>query len=79
MKVTGADIIALMLEAGLNPDVVNNLKFDKPVVDQGIDSMDLPITAVAMENKFGIDLSDIDAVELRTINDFVGFVNQKLP
>lgn len=78
MKVTGADIIALMLEAGLNPDVVNNLKFDKPVVDQGIDSMDLPITAVATEKKFGIDLSDADAVELRTINDFVVYINRKL-
>lgn len=78
MKVTGADIITLMQDAGINQDVVKKLKFDAPMVDQGIDSMDLPITAVAMEKKFGIDLSDAEAVKLRTINDFVVYINQKL-
>lgn len=78
MKVTGADIIALMQESGINPDVVNKLKFDASLVDQGLDSMDLPITAAATEKKFDIDLSDADAVKLRTINDFVVYINRKL-
>lgn len=78
MKVTGADIIAVMKEAGINPDVVSKLKFDAPLVDQGLDSMDLPVIATATEKKFGIDLSDADAVKLRTINDFVVYVNQKM-
>ena len=78
MKVTGTDIIAVMKEGGINPEVVAKLKFDAPLVDQGLDSMDLPIIAAATEKKFGIDLSDADAVKLRTINDFVVYVNQKL-
>jgi acyl carrier protein len=77
VKVTGADIIAVMKEGGINPDVVNKLKFDAPLVDQGLDSMDLPVIAAATEKKFGIDLSDADAIKLRTVNDFVAFVNQK--
>lgn len=78
MKVAGADIIAVMREAGINPDVVNKLKFDAPLVDQGLDSMDLPVIAAATEKKFGIDLSDADAIKLRTINDFVVYVNLKM-
>ncbi len=78
MKVAAADIIALMREAGINPDVVNKLKFDAPLVDQGLDSMDLPVIAAATEKKFGIDLSDADATKLRTINEFVVYVNQKM-
>lgn len=78
MKITGADIIALMREAGIDPEVVDRLKFDVPLVKQGLDSMDLPVIAVAAEKKFGIDLSDADAVKLRTINEFAAYLNQKL-
>lgn len=78
MKVSGADIITLMREAGVNPEVVNKLKFDAPLVAQGLDSMDLPVIAVATEKKYGIDLSDADAVKLKTINDFAAYVNQKM-
>ena len=53
------------------------MKFDAPLVDQGLDSMDLPVIAAATEKEFGIDLSDADAIKLRTVNDFVAFVNQK--
>ncbi|MHC1726030.1 MAG: hypothetical protein AB9866_08510 [Syntrophobacteraceae bacterium] len=51
MAVAGNDIIALMKEAGLDPAVVDKLKLDVPLFQQGLDSMDLPVIAVATEKK----------------------------
>ena len=78
MVATGNDIIAIMKEAGIDPVVVGQLKFDVPLLKQGLDSIDLPVIAVATEKKYSIDLSDADATKLRTINEFVIYVNQKL-
>lgn len=78
MAVTGSDIIALMKEAGLDTAIVDKLKLDAPLFQQGLDSMDLPVIAVATEKKYKVDLSDADATKLKTINAFVAFVNQKL-
>lgn len=78
MAVTASEIIALMKEAGLDKAVVDKLKIDVPLFQQGLDSMDLPVIAVATEKKYKVDLSDADATKLKTINAFVSFVNQKL-
>ena len=45
---------------------------------QGLDSMDLPAIAAAAEQRFKIDLSDADGRDLKTINDYVRFVNRRL-
>ncbi len=78
MAVTGNDIIAVMLEAGLDPVIVGELKPDVPLFQQGLDSIDLPVMAVAAEKKYGVDLSDADTTKLRTINEFVTYLNQIL-
>lgn len=78
MAVTASEIIALMKEAGLDKAAVDKLKIDVPLFQQGLDSMDLPVIAVATEKKYKVDLSDADATKLKTINAFVTFVNQKL-
>ena len=54
------------------------LKYDVPLLSQGIDSIDLPVVAVAAEKKYKVDLSDANAQKLKTINDFVAFVNAKM-
>ncbi len=78
MAASADDIIAIMKTAGIDPAIVGQLKFDVPLLKQGMDSIDLPVIAVATEKKYNIDLSDADAAKLRTINDFVVYVNQKL-
>jgi acyl carrier protein len=75
---TAANILTLMKEAGVNPAVVDALKFDVPLLQQGLDSIDLPVIAVAAEKVYGIDLLDADAITLRTVNDFVAYINRKL-
>ena len=51
---------------------------DIPLVHQGLDSIDMPVIAVAVEKKFGIDLSDANAAQLKTVNDFAAYVNKIL-
>ncbi|MEQ8220842.1 MAG: acyl carrier protein [Candidatus Eremiobacterota bacterium] len=77
MSVTSSDIINLMKEMGMNEKFVNSIKVDEPLILQGMDSIDLPMLAVETEKKYHIDLSDASAGQLKTINDFVAFVNKK--
>jgi len=78
MKITAADVIAIMREVGVDEEIIKKIKNDVPLLDQGLDSIDLPAMAAAMETKFKIDLSEIDAVKVKTINDCVKFVNDRL-
>ena len=78
MAITSSDIINLMKETGIDTTVVNKLKVDVPLLSQGMDSIDLPVLAAATEKKYHIDLSDASAGQLKTINDFVAFVNKKI-
>ena len=76
MAIKATDIINLMKETGIDPSIVAKLKVDVPLLTQGLDSIDLPIVAAATEKKYKVDLSDADATKLKTINDFVAFVNK---
>lgn len=78
MAVTAADVVAIMKEVGVDAEIIGKLKNDVPLLAQGLDSIDLPAIAAATEKKYNIDLSDADATILKTINDFVAFVNAKL-
>jgi acyl carrier protein len=79
VTITGNDITAIMKTVGIDPKTVDALKMDIPLVHQGLDSIDMPVIAVAVEKKFGIDLSEANATQLKTINDFVTFVNKMMP
>lgn len=78
MKVTAEDILAVIKETIEDQEVAAKLKVGTPLLQQGLDSIDMPAIAVATEKKFGVNLSDAQATKLKTVNDFVAFVNQKL-
>jgi acyl carrier protein len=77
-KIVAADIIDLMREVGVEEKIIKKLKNDMPLLKQGLDSIDLPAIAAAAETKYKVDLSDIDADKVRTIDEFVKFINSKL-
>lgn len=77
-KMTAADVIALLREVGVEEEIIEKLKNDVPLLAQGIDSIDLPALAAATEAMYKIDLSNIDTIKVKTIDDFVAFVNVKL-
>jgi benzoate-CoA ligase len=78
MKTTAADMLEVCKQAGIQQQVLDQIKPDAPLLLQGLDSMDLPAIAAATEQRFQIDLSDADGKDLKTINDYVQFVNRKL-
>ena len=78
MKITTADMLEVFKQAGIQQRVIDQIKPDAPLLLQGLDSMDLPAIAAATEQRFKIDLSDADGKDLKTINDYVQFVNRKL-
>ena len=77
-KVTAADIIDLMRKVGVEEKVIKKLKNDVPLLKQGIDSIDLPAIAAAAESIYKIDLSDVSADKVKTIDEFVKFINSKV-
>ncbi len=79
MPVQIAEVFALMDEIGIEREVIDSIDPDAPLIAQGIDSMDFPALAIAAEKKFGVDISDTSAARLKTMNDFVRFINEKTP
>jgi acyl carrier protein len=67
-----------MARAGISRQVIAQLKFDQPLVDQGLESMDLPALAAAAEKQFGVNLFDAEAMDLNTLDDFVAYINGQL-
>ena len=74
MAITSADIMGVFQELG----ITTLLKTDQPLLEQGIDSIDLPRAAVAIEKKFGVDLSDAQCAQLKTIDLMAAFLNTKI-
>ena len=72
------DIWSLMDEIGIEREIIDAIDPDAPLLTQGIDSIDFPALAIAVEKKFGVDISDTSAAKLRTLNDFVRFINEKV-
>jgi acyl carrier protein len=61
-------------DLGINTEI----QTDKPLLEQGIDSIDLPRAAAALEKKFGVDLSDAKCDQLKTIDLMAAFLNSKI-
>ncbi len=76
MAATVEDLKGLMLEIGMEKELVESLDAATPLAAQGVDSVDCPAFAVALEGKYGVKVSDRDATQLKTINDFAAFVNR---
>ncbi len=45
--------------------------------DLGADSLDIVELIMAMEENFGVEISDEELVKIRTIQDAVDFIKQK--
>ncbi len=77
-KITAAEIMELMKIVGVNEKIIKSLKNDEPLLSQGLDSIDFPAIAVAAETRFKIDLSEVPAEEMKSIDAFVKVINSKL-
>lgn len=64
----------LMLNIGINRDIVAGVNPAEALSMQGVDSVDCPAFAVAVEERYGVKLSDADSLKLKTLNDFAQYI-----
>ncbi len=76
MAATVQEMKELMLQIGMDKELVAGLDPAVPLAGQGVDSVDCPAFAVALEGKYKVTISDSDSMQLRTINDFIAFVER---
>ncbi len=56
MQVTPEDLLALMLDAGLERGIVESLDLDAPLRDQGFKSVHLPSLLLAVMEKYDYEI-----------------------
>lgn len=56
---------------------VDHLKEDIPLSGQGLDSLDMMDLLLCLEQRYVIKIPDTALPHLRTLKDFVAFINKK--
>lgn len=77
MSATIAELKALMLSTGLDAELVRQIDPDRPLIQQGVDSVDYPGFMLAFEDAYGVAVSDAESLRLKTLNDFINFVENR--
>jgi acyl carrier protein len=66
----------LMLNIGIEERIVNEVGTDQPLAKHVLDSVDYTAFIVAIEEHYGIKVTDRYALKLRTLNDFKNYINE---
>lgn len=74
MSVTISSLKELMVANGLDAELVSRLDPARPLIQQGVDSVDYPGFILAFEEAYGVKVSDADSLRLKTLSDFMNFV-----
>ena len=77
MKAEANKIIELMKREVESFVDFDNLKMDVSLEDQGLDSLDLISTFLAITEEYGIKISDDEMDSLTTVNEIVSFINNQ--
>ncbi len=66
-----------VVKGKINKEGVNYSADTKFVEDLNVDSLDLVEMVMDFESEFGIDITDEESQQLKTIGDVVQFINNK--
>ena len=77
MEAITATVLSIIREASPTaiPDVDN---LDKPLIDYGLDSLDLSAVFLGLEEKYGILISDEEIDDLTTANQISRYIAAKM-
>lgn len=75
MAATINELKELMLSIGMDNELVQGIDPGILMSQQGVDSLDCPAFAVAVEAHYGVKISDSDSLRLKTLNDYEKFVS----
>lgn len=65
----------LMLKIGIKEYIVNETDPVQPLAGRAMDSIDYPAFIAAVEERYGIIITDRYSLKLRSLNDFMNFIN----
>lgn len=70
MAETRVRLLKIMLDAGVEPNVVESVKPGVPLIAQGVDSIDHAAILLHIQDTLGIVVGDEEALTLATLEDF---------
>jgi acyl carrier protein len=73
-----AEILVLLRMIHANPDVVSQLDPELPMQAQGMDSVDMPLMVLGVQDQYKVVFEDRELARLRTLRDFAALLAQKL-
>jgi acyl carrier protein len=76
MMITNQDVVELIATSAIEVDTAN-LRDDVDLYGQGFDSLDMANLELRIEQRFGISIGPERSLRLRTIRDFVDFLNSE--
>lgn len=74
MAVSIDELRELLIEAGVAPEVARRLDAARPLLRQGVDSVDFPAFCALLEERLGCVLDDDSAARLSSLDDFAKFL-----
>ncbi len=72
---TIAELKEIMLQIGIDEGTVNEVKPAQAICGRVMDSTDYPAFLVAVEGRFGVIIEDRYALKLKSLSDFVNYIN----
>lgn len=75
MKIETKDILEILKEVGVLVDI-NTLEINKPLKDQGIDSLDMANLFLNLQEKYNIEISIEDVDNLNSIENITQYINK---
>ncbi|EAH8202158.1 phosphopantetheine-binding protein [Campylobacter lari] len=76
MKIEAKDILEILKEVGVLVDI-NTLEINKPLKDQGIDSLDMANLFLNLQEKYNIEIPMEDVKKLTSIESIMQYINLK--
>lgn len=70
MAETNEQLIRIMLDAGVEPEVVQTLRPGMPLIAQGVDSIDHAAILLTIQDTLGVMVGDEESLTLTTLEDF---------
>lgn len=75
---TNADRILEIIKQEVDSNIdFENLEYDIPLSDQGMDSLDRSSMFLGIEEEYDIEITDEDIESLTSVNEIVDYVNNK--
>ena len=77
MNITMANLREKLREIDWEVDV-DSLKDEAPLVEQGLDSLDMITLLFCVEKEFPVKIPDDDVDGLKSLKDFVAYINERI-